>query len=91
MNRVTWMPEGKVPQGEGPAGAKVLGLDTTWSCVELSCPLSEGGTVQHREKRRSPTPLTFQQAPLATVRRMDGKEARVEATDLIQVNAGGQP
>lgn len=47
--------------------------------------------MQHGEKRRGPAPLTFEQAPLATVGRIDGKEARVEATDLIQVNPGGRP
>lgn len=83
------MPGGKVPQAEGWAGAKPLGLDTTWSYVELSCLLSEGGTMQHPEKRRGPTPLSSEQAPLATVGRIDGKEARVEAADLIQVNPGG--
>lgn len=52
------MPGGKVPQAEGWAGAKPLGLDTTWSYVELSCLLSEGGTMQHPEKRRGSTPLS---------------------------------
>lgn len=80
-----------MPQAEGLAGAKALGLDTTWSCAELSCLLSDGGSVQHGEKRRGPTPLTFEQAPLATVGRMDGKEAKLEATDLIQVNPGVRP
>lgn len=47
------------------------------------------GVRQHSEKRTDLMLLTSEQATLATVGRVDRKEARVEATDLIQMKIGG--
>lgn len=45
-------PGEKVLQAEGPASTKALRQEAVHSCVELTCPLSEGVPDSHFEQAR---------------------------------------